>query len=76
VARELPTEDRPLRTVDAAEGEDGALPQTTGATGVAAPEEMPRVRFTRGRLLASAVFVISTVAFLGSPDVSVGISPR
>jgi len=63
VARELPTEDRPLRTVDAAEGY-GALPQTTGATGVAAPEEMPRVRFTRGRLLASAVFVISTVAFL------------
>ncbi len=27
-------------------------------------EEMPRVRLTRGRLLASAVFVVSTVAFL------------
>jgi uncharacterized protein (TIRG00374 family) len=28
------------------------------------PEEMPRVRFTRRRLLASAVFIVSTVAFL------------
>jgi putative heme transporter len=27
-------------------------------------EEMPRVRLTRGRLIASAVFVVSTVAFL------------
>jgi len=27
-------------------------------------EEMPRVRLTRGRLLASVVFVVSTVAFL------------
>jgi uncharacterized membrane protein YbhN (UPF0104 family) len=27
-------------------------------------EEMPRVRFTRGRLLASLLFVVSTVAFL------------
>jgi putative heme transporter len=29
-----------------------------------APEEMPRVRLTRGRLLASIVFVVSTAAFL------------
>ena len=28
------------------------------------PEEMPRVRFTRRRLLASVIFVVSTVAFL------------
>ena len=28
------------------------------------PEEMPRVRFTRGRLLASVLFVVSTAAFL------------
>ena len=27
-------------------------------------EEMPRIRLTRGRLLASIVFVVSTVAFL------------
>ena len=30
----------------------------------ASREDMPRVRFTRGRLLASVVFVISAVAFL------------
>jgi uncharacterized membrane protein YbhN (UPF0104 family) len=29
-----------------------------------APEEMPRIRITRGRLLASLLFVVSTVAFL------------
>ena len=29
-----------------------------------AAQEMPRVRFTRGRLVASVVFVVSTVAFL------------
>jgi uncharacterized protein (TIRG00374 family) len=29
-----------------------------------APEEMPRVRLSRGRLLASMLFVVSTVAFL------------
>jgi uncharacterized protein (TIRG00374 family) len=28
------------------------------------PEEMPRVRFTRGRVLASLLFVVSTAAFL------------
>lgn len=28
------------------------------------PEEMPRIRLTRGRLLASLLFVVSTVAFL------------
>jgi len=36
--------------------EDGAGP--------GGPEEMPRVRFTRRRLLGSIVFVVSTVAFL------------
>jgi uncharacterized membrane protein YbhN (UPF0104 family) len=30
----------------------------------ASAEEMPRVRFTRGRLLASLLFVVSTAAFL------------
>src|SRR5579875_3888107 len=34
------------------------------ASRAAAPEEMPRVRLTRGRLLASLVFVVSIVAFL------------
>ncbi|MHB8656739.1 MAG: lysylphosphatidylglycerol synthase transmembrane domain-containing protein [Solirubrobacteraceae bacterium] len=33
-------------------------------SGCGEPEEMPRVRLTRARLLASVVFVISTVAFL------------
>ncbi|MGI8712376.1 MAG: lysylphosphatidylglycerol synthase transmembrane domain-containing protein [Solirubrobacteraceae bacterium] len=34
------------------------------ATGTGAAEEMPRIRLTRGRLLASLLFVGSTVAFL------------
>jgi uncharacterized protein (TIRG00374 family) len=34
------------------------------AGGGGSQEEMPRVVFTRGRLLASGVFVVSTVAFL------------
>ena len=38
-------------------GTDGSRPQDRA-------EEMPRVRFTRRRLLASALFVVSTVAFL------------
>jgi putative heme transporter len=35
-----------------------------GDLGRETQEEMPRVRFTRGRLLASLLFVVSTVAFL------------
>ncbi|PZS11557.1 MAG: TIGR00374 family protein [Solirubrobacterales bacterium] len=38
---------------------DGRWVEHAGAS-----EEMPRVRFTRGRLLASVVFVVSTAAFL------------
>jgi putative heme transporter len=40
-------------------------PAQDGGAGSRGPvEEMPRVRFTRGRLLASLLFVVSTVAFL------------
>jgi uncharacterized protein (TIRG00374 family) len=42
-------------------------PQASAGAGdvdVHAHEEMPRVRFTRRRLLASTIFVVSTVAFL------------
>jgi uncharacterized protein (TIRG00374 family) len=35
-----------------------------GAATPEPPEEMPRIRLTRGRLLASLLFVVSTVAFL------------
>jgi len=42
-----------------------APPLPPPAAGTAAgPEEMPRIRLTRGRLLASLLFVVSTVAFL------------
>ncbi|MFZ0040917.1 MAG: lysylphosphatidylglycerol synthase transmembrane domain-containing protein, partial [Solirubrobacteraceae bacterium] len=48
------------------------MKDTAQGTGTVAPdadagadvEEMPRVRLTRGRLIASAIFVVSTVAFL------------
>jgi uncharacterized membrane protein YbhN (UPF0104 family) len=36
----------------------------TEGPGVASVEEMPRIRLTRGRVLGSLLFVISTVAFL------------
>lgn len=53
-------------------GSTGAAPsQVGGSSGVGGvagvgngAEEMPRVRFTRRRLLGSIVFVVSTVAFL------------
>jgi uncharacterized membrane protein YbhN (UPF0104 family) len=41
-------------------GADGGA----GAVNSGNTEEMPRIRLTRGRLLASLIFVISTVAFL------------
>ncbi|MGI8506674.1 MAG: lysylphosphatidylglycerol synthase transmembrane domain-containing protein [Solirubrobacteraceae bacterium] len=44
---------------DPQESLDGRWVEHAGAS-----EEMPRVRFTRGRLLASVVFVVSTAAFL------------
>jgi uncharacterized membrane protein YbhN (UPF0104 family) len=40
------------------------LPDVGRPAGGAAPEEMPRVVFTRRRLLASLLFVVSAVAFL------------
>jgi uncharacterized membrane protein YbhN (UPF0104 family) len=46
-------------TPDAAEGPDG-----DGGGGSGLTEEMPRIRLTRGRVLGSTVFVISTLAFL------------
>src|ERR1700738_3536883 len=49
-------------------GEDGSAPDAIqsgpSAGGDHTSEEMPRIRLTRGRLLASIVFVVSTVAFL------------
>ncbi|MGI9185121.1 MAG: lysylphosphatidylglycerol synthase transmembrane domain-containing protein [Solirubrobacteraceae bacterium] len=42
----------------------GASPSGPAAAGDHNSEEMPRIRLTRGRLLASIVFVVSTVAFL------------
>jgi uncharacterized membrane protein YbhN (UPF0104 family) len=44
-----------------------STPGTSGAPGTgrgSGPEEMPRVRVTRRRLLASVAFVVATVAFL------------
>ena len=40
------------------------VPPPPGTLGVDTREEMPRVRFTRRRLLISILFVVSTVAFL------------
>ncbi|MDQ6747654.1 MAG: hypothetical protein M3010_06055, partial [Candidatus Dormibacteraeota bacterium] len=42
----------------------GAVPSSPPVGGDHSSEEMPRVRLTRGALLASIVFVVSTVAFL------------
>jgi uncharacterized membrane protein YbhN (UPF0104 family) len=54
------------RTVADAQGElasrDGAMPGSAG--GEQSSELMPRVRFTRRRLIASVLFVVSAVAFL------------
>jgi uncharacterized protein (TIRG00374 family) len=45
--------------------EEGAKSQAAGADDLTPrTEEMPRVRFTRRRLLGSVVFVVSTLAFL------------
>jgi uncharacterized protein (TIRG00374 family) len=41
-----------------------AIPAALSSAEIDAREEMPRVRFTRRRLLASGLFVISAVAFL------------
>jgi uncharacterized membrane protein YbhN (UPF0104 family) len=45
---------------------DAQLPDTglTPGAGSESVEEMPRVRLTRGRIFASLLFVVSTVAFL------------
>jgi putative heme transporter len=42
---------------------DGAPPQDGGPLSTA-PEEMPRIKLTRGRILGSLLFIVSTVAFL------------
>jgi putative heme transporter len=41
-------------------------PASTDGTGTGSPqhEDMPRVRLTRGRLLAGGIFIVSTAAFL------------
>jgi uncharacterized protein (TIRG00374 family) len=67
-------EDRPAATGDAAPSEDStqrpwaddhpAGPESEPDPLAPRTEEMPRVVFTRRRLLASVVFVVSTVAFL------------
>jgi putative heme transporter len=44
--------------------EDTSPTRPTRSAVAQPPEEMPRVRITRGRLLASLLFVVSTVAFL------------
>ena len=41
-----------------------AVPPPPDTLGVDTREEMPRIRFTRRRLLISILFVVSTVAFL------------
>ena len=47
------------------DGDWGSAPTTDERQGGGqAAEEMPRVRFTRGRLAASILFVVSTAAFL------------
>ena len=59
-------EDDPTR-IRASQDDGWRSPPTGGErddTGQAPPEEMPRVRFTRRRLLASILFVVSTAAFL------------
>ncbi len=43
---------------------DGRVPRAAPEPTHGSTEEMPRIRLTRGRLFASAIFVISTVAFL------------
>ena len=58
------TDGRQPRAPDAPpEAELHDAEMTAGAGGESV-EEMPRVRLTRGRLLASLLFVVSTVAFL------------
>jgi uncharacterized protein (TIRG00374 family) len=52
----------PWRHGHAADGDQPA--DGSSATGTEASEEMPRVRFTRRRLLLSLVFVVSVAAFL------------
>jgi uncharacterized membrane protein YbhN (UPF0104 family) len=49
---------------DGAVEHEARIPAGPAATDRESGQEMPRVRFTRGRLIASLVFVVSTVAFL------------
>ena len=58
MADDIPTHQRPPPPSDVAGG--GGRPPGDVET----REDMPRVRLTRGRLLASTVFVVSAVAFL------------
>lgn len=58
MADDIPTQQRPPPPSDVAGG--GGRPPGDVET----REDMPRVRLTRGRLLASTVFVVSAVAFL------------
>jgi uncharacterized membrane protein YbhN (UPF0104 family) len=60
-------EDERLRAANGASdgaASPGLSAPTGGSPQTGQPEEMPRVRFTRRRLLASLLFVGSTVAFL------------
>jgi uncharacterized membrane protein YbhN (UPF0104 family) len=56
----------PQSTDDAVRADDLARPPLSGSDngGSGATEEMPRIRLTRGRLVGSIIFVVSTAAFL------------
>jgi putative heme transporter len=64
MAGDARTDPRAPESIDAADAVPPPTPSTAASTAAPRNEEMPRVVFTRRRLLASGLFIVSTVAFM------------